>query len=53
MQVGTKAAWDAFLVAHPNGFYANLARAQRAKLLAPAPPTAVAPVPAVSPPSRP
>ena len=55
MQVGTKAAWDAFLVAHPNGFYANLARAQRAKLLAAAPATApaVAPVPAVSPPSRP
>jgi Caspase domain len=46
-QVGTKEAWDAFLAAHPTGFYANLARAQRAKLLAAAPPTA--PVPAAAP----
>jgi len=30
-KVGTKEAWDAFLVTHPNGFYADLARAQRAK----------------------
>ena len=55
MQVGNKAAWDAFLAAHPTGFYANLARAQRAKLLAVAPATApaAAPVPTVSTPSRP
>ncbi len=30
-KVGTKEAWDAFLAAHPTGFYAELARAQRAK----------------------
>jgi Caspase domain len=30
-RVGTKTAWDDFLAVHPNGFYANLARAQRAK----------------------
>jgi hypothetical protein len=48
MQVGTRAGWDAFLAAHPTGFYADLARAQRAKLLAaPAAAPAVAPVPAV------
>jgi uncharacterized caspase-like protein len=65
MQVGTREALDAFLAAHPTGFYANLARAQRAKLLAAAPATvpaaapvapatapAAAPVPAVSPPPR-
>ncbi len=33
-QVGTKAAWESFLTAHSKGFYADLARAQRAKLLA-------------------
>jgi hypothetical protein len=54
MQVGTRAGWDAFLAAHPTGFYADLARAQRAKLLAaPAAAPAVAPVPAVLTPSRP
>ena len=67
MRVGTTEALDAFLVAHPSGFHADLARAQRAKLLAAAPATtpdpppapvapaaapAVAPVPAVSPPPR-
>jgi uncharacterized caspase-like protein len=31
-QIGTKEAWQVFLVAHPNGFYPNLARAQLAKL---------------------
>jgi hypothetical protein len=31
--MGTQEAWDAFLSAHPTGFYADLARAQRAKLL--------------------
>ena len=62
MRVGTPEALDAFLAAHPTGFHADLARAQRAKLLAAAPATAVAPapaavpaappVPAVSPPPR-
>ena len=58
MRVGTAEALDAFLAAHPSGFYADLARAQRAKLLAaaltsPAPATApapaAAPVPAIAP----
>jgi uncharacterized caspase-like protein len=31
-KVGTKQAWDAFLAAHPTGFHAELAKAQRAKL---------------------
>jgi uncharacterized caspase-like protein len=30
--IGTKEAWDAFLAAHPSGFHAELARAQRLKL---------------------
>jgi hypothetical protein len=50
-KVGTKEAWDAFLARHPTGFYADLARAQRAKLVAsasPSPSTAFA-----SPNSRP
>jgi hypothetical protein len=38
-QVGTKEVWDAFLAIHTTGFYANLARAQRAKLLAASAPT--------------
>jgi len=38
-QVGTKEVWDAFLATHTTGFYANLARAQRAKLLTAAAPT--------------
>ncbi len=33
-KVGTKEAWDAFLTLHPSGPYADLARAQRAKLVA-------------------
>jgi len=33
-QVGTKEAWDSFLATHPSGFYANLAKAQNAKLAA-------------------
>jgi hypothetical protein len=33
-KVGTKGAWDAFLVRHPSGFYTDLAKAQRAKLSA-------------------
>jgi uncharacterized caspase-like protein len=50
MQVGTQEALDAFLAAHRTGLYANLARAQRAKLLAIAPATApaAATVPTVS-----
>jgi uncharacterized caspase-like protein len=31
-QVGTKEAWDSFLAIHKTGLYANLARAQNAKL---------------------
>lgn len=59
-RVGTKEAWDAFLALHSTGLYADLARAQRAKLTGdttarssdtkPAGSTAVA---AVSPPSQP
>jgi Caspase domain len=59
MRVGTAEALDAFLATHPSGFYADLARAQRAKLLAAVPPTpattpapAAAPVPAVAPPPQ-
>jgi chemotaxis protein histidine kinase CheA len=33
-QVGTKEAWDSFLVRHPTGFLADLARGQNAKLAA-------------------
>jgi uncharacterized caspase-like protein len=33
-QIGTKDAWDAFLASHPDGLYANLARAQNSKLAA-------------------
>ena len=33
-QIGTKEAWDSFLANHPNGLYANLARAQTSKLAA-------------------
>jgi uncharacterized caspase-like protein len=33
-QVGTKDAWDSFLAGHKSGLYANLARAQNAKLAA-------------------
>lgn len=36
-QVGTREAWDSFLSVHSSGFYADLARAQRAKLSAIAP----------------
>ena len=32
MQVGTRAAWDAFLATHPIGFYADLARPARQAL---------------------
>jgi uncharacterized caspase-like protein len=33
-QLGTKEVWDSFLATHPNGLYANLARAQNEKLVA-------------------
>jgi hypothetical protein len=33
-QIGTKEAWDSFLKAYTTGIYADLARAQRAKLIA-------------------
>src|SRR4051812_3753229 len=33
-RVGTKEAWDFFVAAHPTGFYADLAHAQRNKLAA-------------------
>ena len=33
-QVGTKEAWDSFLARHSNGFFADLARGQKAKLTA-------------------
>ena len=38
VKISTKEAWDAFLTAHPSGFHAELARAQKAKLVA-RPPT--------------
>jgi uncharacterized caspase-like protein len=33
-RVGAKEAWDSFVAAHPSGFYADLAKAQRNKLAA-------------------
>jgi hypothetical protein len=33
-RVGTKEAWDFFVAAHPSGYYADLAKAQRNKLAA-------------------
>jgi hypothetical protein len=32
LAINTKEAWDAFLQAHPTGFFANLAKAQLTKL---------------------
>jgi uncharacterized caspase-like protein len=37
-KVGTKEAWDTFLTKHQTGFYADLAKVQRAKIIANAPP---------------
>lgn len=34
LQVGNKAAWDAFLAQHPDGFYASLAKLQVEKIAA-------------------
>lgn len=39
-KVGTVEAWDSFIKTHPNGFYADLAKAQRNKLQNDAPPRA-------------
>lgn len=52
-RVGTREAWDSFIAAHPSGFYADLAKAQRNKLEqakppAPAPSVAVKPAPPVA-----
>lgn len=41
-RVGTLAAWDSFLAIHGAGFYAELARSQRSKLLTGTPAIAVA-----------
>jgi len=49
-QIGTVAIWDEFLRTHTSGFYANLARAQRAKLMATAPPAPPAAAVAAIPP---
>jgi len=43
MKIGTKEAWDAFLTAHPTGFYANLAHGERAKRMTTTAPGAAAP----------
>jgi Caspase domain len=48
-QIGTLEAWDEFLRVYTTGFYANLARAQRAKLMAAATPAPPAVSPAASP----
>ena len=50
-QIGTVAIWDEFLRTHTSGFYANLARAQRAKLMATAGPPPAATVAAIPPPA--
>ena len=43
-QIGTKDAWDSFLGKYPTGFYADLARVQRTKLMASLPAPTAAPV---------
>jgi hypothetical protein len=54
LKIGTKEVWDIFLATHPTGFYANLAHAQRAKLLTAAPgPGGPVPLAAVGPASAP
>jgi hypothetical protein len=52
-QIGTLEAWDEFLRVYKTGFYANLARVQRARLMAAAMPAApvAAPAAPASPPS--
>ena len=44
-RVGTKNAWELFVARHPSGFYADLARAQLAKLAGTAEPQAAEPTP--------
>jgi hypothetical protein len=58
-RVGTLEAWNSFLAVHGSGFYAELAREQRAKLLAATPGaaapdarTAIAALPSAKPPER-
>jgi hypothetical protein len=58
-RVGTLDAWNSFLAVHGSGFYAELAREQRAKLLAATPGagapdarTAIAALPSAKPPER-
>jgi len=54
LKIGTQEVWDMFLATHPTGFYANLAHAQRAKLLTTAPgPAGRVPLAEVGPPSAP
>jgi hypothetical protein len=43
MKIGTREAWDAFLAAHPTGFYANLGHGELAKRLTAAAPSTAAP----------
>jgi hypothetical protein len=53
-QVATKTAWEAFLAAHGSGFYADLAKAQIAKINAQnAKPMVVATAPVTTPPAAP
>jgi hypothetical protein len=47
-QVGTREAWDSFLALHATGFYADLARGQRAKLNVDTPQVATRTAPAAS-----
>jgi caspase domain-containing protein len=49
MKVGTKEAWEAFLAAHPTGFYANLGHGELAKRLTAAAQGKVAPPSAAEP----
>src|SRR5436190_8675837 len=54
-KIGTPRAWQVFLATHPNGFYADLARAQIERLSTPQPPAppAANPMLAAVEPSRP
>jgi hypothetical protein len=40
-KVGTREAWDTFLAKHQTGFYADLAKVQRAKIVANAPASSI------------
>jgi uncharacterized caspase-like protein len=57
-RVGTREAWDSFIAAHPSGFYADLAKAQRNKLdqarpLVSVPEVEAKPAPPAAEPARP